>query len=189
MSEKKTVKVKTEIASRFGKSIIVGSVKVQFDAEGMSELTIEQAEDVVSSEVGIFYEDQVAAVEMAKNHTAENTGVLTKQVERLVKENAALSEELVVLKEEFSKKIVSLKEENDILLNEKRELLDQIEELQSSEADKDLDNPFAEKTLEECKSLCEEANFPKTEWSRLGEKKIREYLFNKLKEEESGDQK
>lgn len=183
MSEKETVKVRTEVVSRFGKSIIVNSHSLTFDGEGITELPIDIAEDVVSAEVGIFYVDQEKAINLAKENASGDIKTLSKQVDRLAEENKALKEENGLLKEENN----TLKSEIEALIKEKSELelkLEEGEEDQNTGSDIDEENPFNENSLEECQGLCVEAKYPKKEWKDLDESGVRLYLFNKLKEEE-----
>lgn len=185
MSEKNGVRVRTDIATRFGRSIIVGSYKVEFDSTGIAELSIEEAENVVSAEVGIFYENQKQAVQMAKMNADENSDVLSKQLDRFIKENDSLKEENSLLKE----KNESLKVEIIKLTQDIEKSVIESELVKPDQEDSDEDNPFKDKTLDECRALCEEAKFPKNEWGRLGEVKLKKYLLSKLQEEESETEK
>jgi len=165
----KIVTLRTDKPHRYGKSVNISGIKVEFDKLGFVDVAERQVEDLLKG--GLTIVDRVDLEKFAKMRKqleeAEKNNVAP--VVDLHDENAKLKVEIEGLKKEneaFKAKIVKL--EGSINLP--------TEKLEEGGEGASIDDM----NKSELTALCKEIKFPEKEWSRLGVDKLRVYVKSKL---------
>lgn len=173
MAEK--VRVVTTVKSRFGRTVIMGKDPVTFDHEGIAEVSDKQAKDIFALGVDVYPE-----------------GKVPKQDAKVVEKKVTETDSVKITS--LEKEVTELKIENATLKSEVERLTGIVQSLEQpltqgeSGTEEEEKNPFADVSLEEARELCQTTGYPKNKWGQMSEAKIREYLWEKLKEEEAAEQ-
>ena len=101
---------------------------------------------------------------------------LNEQIDEMTKENISLNEQIVDLKAQIEE---LTKTPEDVVVDQ--------ENLDNKDKVVEEVNPFLEMSIQDCKNLCKEAEYPESEWKSMNTKTVRDYLFTKYKEDQEKD--
>lgn len=167
------MKIKTNQTHRFGRTITIANIDVEFNEEGVAEVKNENVPAILNSDPTLIKEETSA--EKKAREEKEKQEILLKQKEEEEKEKLRIQTIAEYNKLAIDNKPldpnITIEEAQLALFNFKQE-----EVRKKQEASRNL----AVKTIEELTQIAKDAELPKKEWDKLKKVELIKYLVDKI---------